>query len=118
MKYKGITTVQIKDGLTVSMWHDMWEGKVRMLEFPEFLSFSINSTITVSKAKSSEELHEIFQLPLSTEAFQQYNILISEIENLEITSQSDSWTYLGYRSIFTPQSLQGINRAHAKSSYL
>jgi hypothetical protein len=59
----------MKDGLIVSMWHDMWEGKVRVLEFLEPFSFTTNRSVTVSKAKSLEELHEIFQLPLSTKAF-------------------------------------------------
>jgi hypothetical protein len=41
------------------------------------------------KAKSMVDIHDIFQLSLTNEAYQQYNTLISEIENMEINSETD-----------------------------
>jgi hypothetical protein len=35
------------------------------------------------------DIHDIFQLSLTNEAYQQYNTLISEIENMEINSETD-----------------------------
>jgi hypothetical protein len=61
--------VETKNGSMVSMRH----GKVRVMEFLELYSFTTKSTITVSKAKTLEDLHEIFQLPLSNEAFHYYD---------------------------------------------
>jgi hypothetical protein len=39
-------------------------------------------------------LHEIFQLPLTSEAFQQYTMLSSEVENLELKPNHDEWKYI------------------------
>jgi hypothetical protein len=69
-KFKGIAMVQAKQGSTVSLWHDMQKSKIREMEFPELHSFTTRSNISLSDAKSLENLHEIFQLPLSDEAFQ------------------------------------------------
>jgi hypothetical protein len=41
-----------------------------------------------------EELHDIFQLPLSTKALQQYYILLEELESLDSVSETDTWTYI------------------------
>jgi hypothetical protein len=30
-KFKGIAMVQIKNGATVSLWHDLWNGQLRMM---------------------------------------------------------------------------------------
>jgi hypothetical protein len=31
-KFKGIAMINIQDGSTISLWHDMWKGKVRESE--------------------------------------------------------------------------------------
>jgi hypothetical protein len=54
--------VQIQNESTISMWHDIWNGKVRVLESLELYSFTTKNNIIVSKAKSLEDFHEIFQL--------------------------------------------------------
>jgi hypothetical protein len=82
-KFKGIAMVQAKQGSTVSLWHDMWEGKIREMEFPGLHSFITRSNIALGDANILENLHEIFQLPLSDEAFQQYTTLSAELDNLE-----------------------------------
>jgi hypothetical protein len=64
------------------------------VESPKLYSFTTKNNITLNKAKSMEDFHHIFQLPLTNEAGQQYNILLSEIENLEICSETDTWTYI------------------------
>jgi hypothetical protein len=41
-----------------------------------------------------EDLHNLFQLPLSTEAFQQYEVLLQELDNLISVHETDKWTYI------------------------
>jgi hypothetical protein len=52
-------------------------------------SFTTKINITLRKAKSMVDIHEIFQLSLTNEAYQQYNTLISETENIEINYETD-----------------------------
>jgi hypothetical protein len=86
-KYKGVAMVQVQDGSSVLMWKDMWNNKERMLESPKLYSFTTKINISLSEVKAMDDFHENFQLPLTNEAFQQYNSLNMEIENLEITSE-------------------------------
>jgi hypothetical protein len=86
-KYKRVAMVQVQDGSSVLMWKDMWNNKERMLESPELYSFTTKINISLSEVKAMDDFHENFQLPLTNEAFQQYNSLNMEIENLEITSE-------------------------------
>jgi hypothetical protein len=93
-KFKGIAAVQLGDGSTVSLWVHLWNAKVRITEFPELYSFTTNKVISVKQAKNLENLHDIFQLPLTNEAFQQFTFLLTEINNLNAHIETDRWTYI------------------------
>jgi hypothetical protein len=93
-KFKGIAMVQLQEGSTVLLWHDMWNNSVRVLHSAELFSYTTQSNMSVHKAKELENLHEIFQLPLSDVAFQQYLALNEELENLPQTQNKDVWTYI------------------------
>jgi hypothetical protein len=41
-----------------------------------------------------EDLHNLFQLPLTTEAFQQYEVLLRDLDNLDSGQETDKWTYI------------------------
>jgi hypothetical protein len=60
----------------------------------ELFSFTTKSNITVQQAIEMENLHDIFQLPLSEEAYHQYILLNTELENLSISHENDIWFYI------------------------
>jgi hypothetical protein len=60
----------------------------------ELFSFTTKSIITVQQAVEMENLHDIFQLPLSEEAYHQYILLNTELENLSISHENDIWFYI------------------------
>jgi hypothetical protein len=93
-KYKGIAMVNIQDGSTASSWQDMWQGKVRESEFPHLYSFAIRKNITIQQVSNIEDLHDIFQLPLTNEAYQEYTSLVIELENFDLTDDADIWSYI------------------------
>jgi hypothetical protein len=49
--------------------------------------------ITMQEAKEMENLHNIFQLPMSDEAFQQYLHLRAELYNLPANQEKDIRSY-------------------------
>jgi hypothetical protein len=85
----------------VSLWNDLWNGQVRQQTLPELYSFLTRREITVKQAKRMVDLHDIFQLPMTTEAFQQYNSLKDEIDDIEITQETDKWIYIWGTSQFS-----------------
>jgi hypothetical protein len=74
----------------------MWNGTVRLNEFPHLYSFTNKTKISVRHAIDFDDLSDIFKLPLSNEAFQQYLKLSFELYDLSLTNDSDAWHYLGF----------------------
>jgi hypothetical protein len=53
-------------------WEDMWNSGIPANQYPELFSFACNSKLTVKEALQKEQLIEIFQLPLSVQAHEQF----------------------------------------------
>jgi hypothetical protein len=68
-------------GETIMLWKDLWNGHLMQYQFPHLFSFSINKDITLHSVLNQETLQDIFQLPLSEEAY-------SEVCNLEVFLQT------------------------------
>jgi hypothetical protein len=66
---------------TIMFWKDLWNGHLLQNQFPHLFSFSINKDITLHSVLNQETLQDIFQLPLSEEAY-------SEFCDLEILLQT------------------------------
>jgi hypothetical protein len=69
-------------------------SNVRRLSSAELFSFTTDIRIRVSQALHLDQIHDMFQLPMSEIAFQQYSLLSSELENLQITDENDIWSYI------------------------
>jgi hypothetical protein len=61
---------------------------------PELYSFMVIRDISVQQARSVDDLHNLFQLPLSAEAFQQYEVLLQDLDSLDSLQESDKWAYI------------------------
>ena len=64
--------------------YDMWNGMIYSQAFPELFSFAKNQLISVSVAATSPLLHDLFHLPLSPEAYDQYMVLTNTFQNLSL----------------------------------
>jgi hypothetical protein len=72
-KFKGMASVTIFSGQSCLHWDDLWNGGVRKLLSPELHSFAKkNKSICLSKTISTENLLDLFHLPLSVEAHSQF----------------------------------------------
>jgi hypothetical protein len=68
--------------------------------FPELFSFVRNQHITISSAASNTHLYELFHLPLSPEAFEQYVTLSECLQSLQLQDIPDLWMYSWGSTIF------------------
>ena len=104
-EYKGLASVQIQDGKSVQLWSDLWNGNIRSLSAPQLFSFTNDQAITVKSAWNLPELHQLFQLPLSEQAYQQFLILSEELAEFNLNNSPDLWTYIwGNQSFSTRKS--------------
>jgi hypothetical protein len=84
----------VSSGQTCLLWEDLWNGQVRKLQFPELHSYWKNKLISLSKAHGAAALHDLFNLPVSVEAYTQLQDLQFEFSTLVLTEENDNWTYI------------------------
>jgi hypothetical protein len=70
-----------------------WHTPIFDQAFPELMSFAKNKNITIFKAKETLSPNELYNLPLSEEAFNQLLPQAQILEDLPSLDQDDIWTY-------------------------
>jgi hypothetical protein len=121
-KYKGTAMVNIQNGSSVLFWHNMWGNRVRHSQSAELYSFTTMKNITLEQAYRMDHLHDIFQLPLSETAFQQYLLLSSKMDSLSLNDENDVWSYIWGNVTFsvnkTYKAITGHTQTHPVFGWL
>lgn len=63
------------------------------MAYPELYSFAQNRVLNLQKAAHMEELINMFQLPLSIEAFDQFKALQQDMQDIQLHQVKDNWFY-------------------------
>lgn len=69
--FKDLATIQVKDGQSCFFWSDKWKHQPFQLTFPECFSFAKNKNITLAGARNTQDITNLFSLPISQTAFDQ-----------------------------------------------
>lgn len=83
VQFKGLAMVNLEDGCTYILWHDIWEGQVWSQACPELFSYARNQQISLSMAASMTLLPNLFHLPLSSETYVQFQNLLAILQSLQ-----------------------------------
>ena len=75
--YKAMAKCNVKNGKSVKLWTDLWHDNYLQHSMPHLLSFAQRTDISVHDAIHTEFLEDLFHLPLSQQAFQQFEQLES-----------------------------------------
>jgi len=93
--FRGIAKCTFGDGSTVLFWSDLWNDNILESKFPRLYSFARNKNISVARFLSNNTLEAQFHLPLSEQAFQEFQSLQELIQDLQVDQNSkDSWEYI------------------------
>jgi hypothetical protein len=103
--FKGIAMIRVENGSTVFLWHDLWSNKVRSLESAKLFLFSVRYDISLITTDRIDNIHDLFQLPLSDTAYQQFLLLNSKMDNLTLSEDNDVWHYIWGNGIFQSKEL-------------
>jgi hypothetical protein len=95
--YKAMARCNLGDGRSAYFWNDLWGDSILQQRFPHLFSFAIDPNLTVHQVLNYEYLEDLFHLPLSVEAHQQFLMMeelchtmrMSEFQNL-----NDTWSYI------------------------
>lgn len=114
--YKEVATCQVDSGQTVLFWKDNWNGQAMIVKYPELHSFAIKNNITLAEMSNPQDLSEQFHIPLSSQAFTQYNLLMDTMNQTNLSTTLDSWTYIWKFKDYTPKKmylhLMGVPDSH------
>lgn len=101
MIYKKFVSVTPLDGDTVLFWDDRWHGDILNQQFPELASFSTCPNATLKEIKESNSLIQHFHLPLSQQAYMQFQDLYDILAHAQQNQGNDQWIFNGANSTFS-----------------
>jgi hypothetical protein len=102
-EYRSITNFSIQSGTSVLFWKDFWyQGSVLCQKFPRLFSYVLDEDLSVAEMAHMDTLGSIFSLPLSVEAFQEWQEVSMLIEATPIQDQlTDKRTFV-WGNAYTP----------------
>jgi hypothetical protein len=74
------------------LWFDLWDDRVYHQSYPELFSYVKYQHIFLSVAASTEPLQNLFHLPLSNEAFGQFQQFSDTSQSLQLSQSNDTWS--------------------------
>jgi hypothetical protein len=103
----------VGDDSYVLFWKDFWHGKETFCnKFPRLFSFVLDEDNSVAKFANSEDLGSCFALPLSVEAFQEYQQISSVIAETHLESGTIDRRSFVWGSNYTPSKFYKFMFAH------
>lgn len=91
--YKNMAQVTIGNGVTASFWKDIWHGMALQNQWPHLFSFVRIEDISVQSFLEAPDKLDFFHLPLSIEAYDQYQTLLVMLQTIQPSQQKDNWHY-------------------------
>jgi hypothetical protein len=95
-EYRSVSRCKIGNGHSVLFWKDFWvNGELLCDKYPRLFSYSLNEDISVANFASTQDAAGIFALPLSVEAYQEFQEVSELMNSTEIvTEQNDTRTFV------------------------
>ena len=120
--FKGFAYPIIGNGRTILFWEDMWNSGIPNQQYLELFSFANNTKLSIEEAKQQEHLFQIFQLPLSEQAYEHYLELNEAWDQITINNSKDRWRYIWGSDIYstkkTYRHLMGHSNVHTIYKWL
>lgn len=71
-QYKAISRCNVGDGVSAFFWDDLWSQTILKHQFPHLFSFVRNPQLNIQQVLQTEYLQDLFYLPLTTEAYEEF----------------------------------------------
>jgi len=92
--FKGLASITVSECSSCFFWEDVWNSNLLGSLLPELFSFAKSIYITVQYFVATEDKSELFYLPLSTQAYDQFRQLESFLEDFNLHEGNDIWSYI------------------------
>jgi hypothetical protein len=93
-EFRELTSCSVHKGNSISLWYDKWDNNSKKeTQYPRLLSFAKNDKINMLEAIGFEDLYDLFHLPLSIEAHQEFRSLLLDLNGLSNSDLNDVWHF-------------------------
>jgi hypothetical protein len=95
--YKAMARCSLGNGRSVLFWTDLWGETCLHHKFPHLVSFAKRTDVSISKVLHMDFLQDMFHLPLSQQAYTEFEELEILCENAQVRVQQnlpDNWHYI------------------------
>lgn len=95
--YKSMARCNVGDRRSALFWNDLWHTACLQNLFPHLFSFARDTTLSVHQVLQHEYLEDLFHLPLTVQAFQEFEImedLCDTLRGSECRDCTDTWSYI------------------------
>jgi hypothetical protein len=99
--YKGIAMANVSDGVSCFFWRDLWTNNVLQQTYPELFSYCKDPFASVQKVKAESMPVTLFHLPLSTEAYVQFQHMQNMLQSVNLNQTPDQWLYQWGSNLFS-----------------
>jgi len=90
--YRSCSRCIVGDGSTVCFWEDRWTDNILSTDFPRIASFSKSEHVSVQQVMQTQDMEDMFHLPLSVQALEELNDLQTVIQEVTYdANQDDKW---------------------------
>jgi hypothetical protein len=93
--FKSLAECEFMQGNSILLWQDKWTAHILKETWPHLYSFCKDENISIKKALLANDMADLFYLPLSEEALQQFQLFQAMLLNLEPTADFDVWIVFG-----------------------
>jgi hypothetical protein len=95
--FRGVAAVTMGKGDTFIFWSDTWlmdnDSRPMKDRFPRLHSYALNENMSAAQVYSSTNMFDLFYLPLSNQAHQDFLLLQEWMMDNRPTAEDDVWTY-------------------------
>jgi len=96
-----LSSVTVGDGSTILFWSDACHGAPLDEQWPHLFSYAHDEHILVQQFLTEEDTSTFFHVPLSIDAYEQYQVMFSKLGNVQLTQGNDTWGYIWGSPNFT-----------------
>ena len=110
-----LATCQVGNGHSTLFWEDNWFGQVLPEQFPRLFSYAKNQMISVHDLMSSSQILDEFHLPLSVQAFHEFNEVQGILAGVFLEDEADMWIFSSNKGVYTSNSFYRLQFSHLEN---
>jgi hypothetical protein len=113
--YKSMARCNLRDGRSALFWTVLWHDSCLHQKFPHLVTYAKRTDYPVSKALQHEYIQDLFHLPMSQAAYEEFiqlEEICTHVQEISLQQGPDSWSYIWGSSKFSTKKAYSMMMGH------